>query len=145
MVAALAVTLFAPSPAGGEGGAQPGSDDPPIHTVTEPQPDSELLFSLSDDPSREEIKVTLSLAARTLGLEEARMLRIAACESGYNYRAQNKHSSARGIFQFLSSTWAVAAREVGIDPDSFRGDPSAQIIVGMKYIQNHGYGAWECK
>ncbi len=31
---------------------------------------------------------------------------VATCESGLNPNAANPHSSARGLFQFLSSTWA---------------------------------------
>lgn len=34
------------------------------------------------------------------------MLRIKTCESGGNYEAQNKRSTASGAFQFLDSTWA---------------------------------------
>jgi len=34
-----------------------------------------------------------------------KMIRIAKCESGYNEYAKNPNSTAKGIFQFIDSTW----------------------------------------
>lgn len=59
-------------------------------------------------------------------------------ESGFRNTAQNPHSSAYGMFQFLDSTWAGT----GIKKTS---DPWKQAIAGMRYIKNRYHsprGAW---
>ena len=53
-------------------------------------------------------------------------------ESSWNPNAQNKTSSAYGLFQFLNSTWAgVGGRKTS--------DPALQAQFGLKYIQQR-YG-----
>lgn len=52
-------------------------------------------------------------------------------ESGWNNVAQNPHSTAYGIAQFLDSTWA------GYGPKT--SDPTLQIRYGLAYIANR-YG-----
>jgi hypothetical protein len=54
-------------------------------------------------------------------------------ESGFNNNAQNKHSTAFGLFQFLDSTW----QGTGIAKTS---DPIQQTEAGMIYIRNR-YGS----
>lgn len=49
-------------------------------------------------------------------------------ESGFKTEAQNKHSTAYGLFQFLDSTW----KGVGCKKTS---DLHEQIECGMRYIQ----------
>jgi len=60
-------------------------------------------------------------------------------ESGWNPNAQNPHSTAYGIAQFLNGTWAG----VGIPKTS---DPLQQITAGLAYIKSR-YGspsnAWQ--
>lgn len=55
-------------------------------------------------------------------------------ESGCRSTAQNPHSTAYGIFQFLDSTWAGA----GCTKTS---DPVQQMVCGQRYVNNR-YGGW---
>jgi len=55
-------------------------------------------------------------------------------ESGCRPTAQNPHSTAYGIFQFLNGTWAGA----GCTKTS---DPVQQMICGQRYVNNR-YGGW---
>jgi LysM repeat protein len=56
-------------------------------------------------------------------------------ESSLNPRAQNPHSTAYGLFQFLDSTW----KTVGMKKTS---DPEQQFVGGFKYIKQR-YGSPE--
>lgn len=69
-------------------------------------------------------------------------LRIAKCESNYRFDARNKTSSAAGVFQYLSGSWA----------NTFEGkagasvfDANANITAAIRHMSIHGYDAWECK
>lgn len=52
--------------------------------------------------------------------------RLEMSEAGYNNKAQNPHSTAYGMGQFLNSTWA------GFGPKT--SDPRAQLTYMLKYI-----------
>lgn len=54
-------------------------------------------------------------------------------ESGFNNTAQNPHSTAYGMFQFLDSTWGA----YGATKTS---DPHAQAVAGLRYISQR-YGS----
>lgn len=60
------------------------------------------------------------------------LLRIVEKESGFNPTAQNPHSTAYGLFQFLDGTW----QGTGIPKTA---DPVAQTQAGLDYIKNR-YG-----
>jgi len=69
-------------------------------------------------------------------------LRIARCESNYRWDAKNRSSSASGVFQYLSGSWA----------NTFEGkagasvfDANANITAAIRHMSIHGYDAWECK
>lgn len=79
-------------------------------------------------------------------------LRVMACESGGNPNAKNPHSSATGLFQFLSATWAWSSVSAGWGGYS-RLDPEANIAVAAWLVErsistNHpggAWGHWECQ
>jgi len=60
---------------------------------------------------------------------------IAFCESGYRPDAQNPHSSAGGIFQFLDSTWNKWGQG-----DKYDG--YANIRAGVNLYRNQGTDPW---
>jgi hypothetical protein len=62
----------------------------------------------------------------------APMMEIAAKESSYNPGAQNKTSTAYGLFQFLNGTW----NGTGVSKTS---DPVAQSVAAVNYIKSR-YG-----
>lgn len=43
--------------------------------------------------------------AKFYGVSVTTSLRIANCESGFKDTAKNKHSTAKGIYQFIDGTW----------------------------------------
>jgi len=49
-------------------------------------------------------------------------------ESGWNPEAQNPHSTAYGLMQFLDSTWKLTSYEK-------TSDPKEQILAGIQYIE----------
>lgn len=69
---------------------------------------------------------------------EERAVRIARCESKFNPRAQNRSSSAYGLFQFLDSTW----RGTGIAKTS---DPHLQIEAAHRLWTARGWSPWVCR
>lgn len=66
------------------------------------------------------------------GNEMAALNALIMKESGYNPNAQNPHSTAYGIFQFLNSTW----KGVGATKTA---DAAAQTAAGLRYIRQR-YG-----
>lgn len=79
-------------------------------------------------------------------------MRVMACESGGNPNAQNDHSTATGLFQFLDGTWAWMSVPAGWGGES-RFNPEANIAVAAYLVDysirtGHPAGAWghwECK
>lgn len=71
----------------------------------------------------------------TENCEEA--VKVAKCESGLNPRAQNRVSSARGLFQVLSYTHGVR--------EDWLFDPMINTLVAKQLYDNRGgtWGAWE--
>jgi Transglycosylase SLT domain len=67
-------------------------------------------------------------------------LRIAKCESGYNPNAVNASSNAKGLFQFLPSTWA-STPYAGSSPF----DPVANAKAAAWLYGRSGPGQWECR
>lgn len=69
---------------------------------------------------------------------EERAVRIARCESGFNPHAQNRRSTAYGLYQFLNSTW----KGTGIQKTS---DPSLQIEAAYRLWRARGWQPWVCR
>lgn len=83
--------------------------------------------------------VQAMIEARWAGTgQEARAVRIARCESKLNPHAQNRRSSAYGIFQFLNSTW----RSTGIAKTS---DPRLQVEAAFRLWKQRGWSPWVCR
>lgn len=69
---------------------------------------------------------------------EERAVRIARCESHFNPHAQNRSSTAYGIFQFLNSTW----KGTGIAKTS---DPRLQVEAAFRLWKARGWQPWVCR
>lgn len=83
--------------------------------------------------------VPTMIRARWAGTgHEERAVRVARCESGFNPHAQNRSSSAYGIFQFLNSTW----KGTGIQKTS---DPGLQIEAAYRLWKARGWRPWVCR
>lgn len=65
-----------------------------------------LLFSLEKvSASTEDVKAEIIKQSVLYKIDPKISLRIAKCESNFNELAKNKHSSAKGVFQFIDRTW----------------------------------------
>jgi hypothetical protein len=83
--------------------------------------------------------VPTMIRARWAGTgHEERAVRVARCESKFNPTAQNRRSSAYGVFQFLNSTW----KGTGIAKTS---DPSLQIEAAYRLWKARGWQPWVCR
>lgn len=83
-------------------------------------------------------------AAKRVGIDENILVAMAAIESGFNPNAKSKYSSASGLFQFLTKTWAGITSQkgakYGIGPNTSRFDPMASSVMAGEYIkQNFSY------
>ena len=76
------------------------------------------------------------IAASDLPDEAKRFLPVLAAgeESADGYASANPSSSARGRYQFLTSSWADQAPRAGVDPADF--SPAAQDRVAWNYASN---------
>ena len=63
------------------------------------------VYAYNDQVPVEVVKAEIIRQAKEFGLGENFMLNLAFAESGYNNLADNKKSSALGVFQYLDGTW----------------------------------------
>ena len=75
--------------------------------------------------------------AKEGGVSPTTALRIAKCESSLNPNARNKHSSAKGLYQFLDGTWKNYC-----EGDVFNPEDSIKCFI--KLYPTHPTW-WECK
>jgi hypothetical protein len=89
--------------------------------------------------SKDEVIELIRVHSASYGLDPALPLAIAKCESGYRWDAKNATSSASGVFQYLSGTWAntPAGRE-GISVF----DADANIRMAIAAIATSGTTPW---
>lgn len=82
--------------------------------------------------------------AHIYNVDVGRALDLADCESDFNWKAKNPNSTARGIFQFIISTWEETdSAKQGLE----RNDYKANIKEAMIAISNGKAGQWNdhCK
>ncbi len=76
-------------------------------------------------------------------LEPSRMAKVVWCESRMKSDAKNPHSSARGLFQWLTGSWNYYGKQLwgslkGKDPYN----PIDNIDLAIYVIQKRGYQDW---
>jgi len=89
----------------------------------------------------EKIGDVIRTASKKVGVEESIMLAMAKQESGFNPNAKASTSSAAGLYQFLTKTWAGMVKTYGKNyPELAAGpyDPLASAIAGALYIKENG-------
>jgi soluble lytic murein transglycosylase-like protein len=75
------------------------------------------------------------------GVSKTVLIKIAACESGFNPNAQN--GPYAGMFQFLSNTWISNRRAMGLDASpNLRYNAKESIKTAAFKISKDGTGAW---
>jgi hypothetical protein len=89
--------------------------------------------------SKEEVQQLIRDYAAQYGISADLPLRVANCESGFNQFSKNKNSTASGVAQYLSSTWAhTEAGKAGISVF----DAEANVHMMIKSISNGGISNW---
>lgn len=104
----------------------PSTSDAPQLT---PEPDSDSIGELWG---------RIQAAAGAAGIDPEAAVRIAACESSLNPKAQNATSTAKGLYQFLDSTWEY----IGSPGDPLNSDDA--IAAFVEWYPKHPEW-WVCK
>ncbi|UIL29745.1 lytic transglycosylase domain-containing protein [Rhizobium leguminosarum] len=78
-----------------------------------------------------DIRSIITDAANRYGINPQDALEMAQIESGLNPQAQNKSSTAGGLFQFLDSTWAKYGKGAS------KYDPYANADAGMRLARDN--------
>ena len=100
-------------------------------------------YLYNDKISIETIKNEIIKQAKFYGNDIDFMIKLADCESDFNNFADNKNSSALGIYQYLDSTWRET--ESWKKYHLSRTDYKANIKEAMLDISNGEYFRWaEC-
>lgn len=99
-------------------------------------------------PSTSSVSSIIVAAANRHGIDPARALRVAQCESNlnpqsvnYNY---NENGYPSGLFQHLSGYWPARAAKHGY-PGASVFDPVANANVTMAMWAKGSAGLWECQ
>ena len=100
----------------------------------QPEPRPIILETTEDQTTRERNKTIVEIyTTATFGEDQVpAMLAIVQKESGFNNTAQNKHSTAYGLFQVINANW----KTYGFEKTS---DPIEQTKMGILYIKER-YG-----
>lgn len=91
------------------------------------------------DYSKEEVEALIRSYAKQYGANENLAVRIAYCESGYNQHSANRNSTARGVYQYLGSTWSNTP--AGRSGTSVM-DADANVRTAVQYIATKGTSPW---
>lgn len=84
--------------------------------------------------SQEEVIEIIKHYSMVYGLDEARVLRIAKCESGYNSNALSSSGKFKGLFQFDSSFYGWAKKLEIENPDPFNPEHNTRAAtLAMSY------------
>jgi hypothetical protein len=96
-----------------------------------------LQRTLRHDP---DVGEAIELAATTYGVPSATLWRKARCESGLDPRNKNPGSTASGLFQFLTSTWASTP----FGGFSIWSPYANALAAGWMHANGRG-GEWVCR
>ena len=87
------------------------------------------------------VKATIVAAAKMVGVDPGLMAAIAGVESGYRPTIAAPGSSAKGLFQFIGSTWAAMMKKYGpkygINPQTPPTDARAAALLGGEYLKEN--------
>lgn len=87
------------------------------------------------------MKDMLEAVGKMTGIDPAILSTFAGIESGWNPDAAAPTSSAKGLFQFINSTWNAMltkyAGKYGIDPKTPSTDPRASALMGAEFIKEN--------
>lgn len=94
-------------------------------------------------PAPAEIDEMFRRYSSEYGVEEEKLRRIAACESGYNASSHNTRYDYAGMFQFSHATWISTRTEMSADPNpDLRFNAEESIRTAAFKISRGGERAW---
>lgn len=88
-------------------------------------------------PPNTDVKAAITTAANKTGVDEAKMMTIAAVESDFNPMAKAGSSSAKGLYQFTNSTWSEFTKKAGYARSADIMDPNIHSVVAGTYIKEN--------
>jgi hypothetical protein len=130
----------APAPAGTTPSSKPQQAEQKPYTGSGLKPSQGGGYGMKVPAPPDDVKGAISQAAKRVGVDESIMLAMAKQESGFNPSAKAGTSSAKGLYQFIDSTWASMSAKYGSQyPELAKGpmDPLASAIAGALYIKEN--------
>lgn len=110
-------------------------------TETNPTSGSANVNNVGVNASKDDVKKVIEDAAKAVGVDPKLMLTVAQVESGLNPNASAGTSSAKGLFQFINSTWNETVSKYGKRHGIVNGtsplDPKANALMAAEYIKNN--------
>ena len=101
------------------------------------------IYNISEE-KQTDVQSLIIFYADKYWVDKKRALRIAKCESWYNPNANNKHSTAWWVFQFIRSTRLSSSKRYWYEWANVF-DAEANIAVAIQKMKNEWFRAWECK
>lgn len=112
----------------------------PLSTVTTDVPKSVKKAVVGGD-----VKSAIHKASQVVGVPVSLLTAMAGVESAFRTDAGASTSSAKGLFQFINSTWVgVLAKygdKYGVPKDASRFDPTYSAIMAAAMMKHEGYPA----
>lgn len=92
------------------------------------------------EPTKEQVIEEIKKQSVIFGVDTEYALALAKCESGFNYKAKNPKSTARGVYQYLIATWeATESAKQGKERNDYR----ANIREAMIDLANGEDDKWQ--
>ncbi len=82
-------------------------------SVSVVETESPAQVQVKEPETKEDVKQLIIEVATQYGVDTNLALKIAYAESGYNCKAQNRTSSAGGLYQFINSTFLSTQKRMG--------------------------------
>jgi soluble lytic murein transglycosylase-like protein len=95
-------------------------------------------------PEPIDVRAIVIASARRHGVDVEQFVRVAWCESRFDPNAVNPASDARGVLQFIPTTWAANSVRYGW-PGASPHDPYAASDVAAAMFARGQSHQWECR
>ena len=86
-------------------------------------------------------KELIVAASEMAGVDPGLMATMAAIESGFRANVKARTSSAKGLYQFIDSTWRETLKKhgakYGIAPNAHQFDPRANVLMGAEFLKDN--------
>lgn len=104
----------------------------------------EIGCELDPRTERQRIIDEIRRQAPLYGIDTAKALDVAYCESSFRAAVKNPTSSARGVYQFVDRTWAWVSAIGAPAPYADRYDYRANIANALWLARRDGWQHWAC-